>query len=104
MIRENIQMKYCAQLLNNGTVGKQTSFRDITHPNQVIAHFINVCPNDMNLIAVMNEKGDRWLYIVKKKGPLYKPKLLRVDHAQHNSYDVDLIMSGNKPIFRSDEI
>ena len=97
-------MKYQAQLLDGGKVVKQKSFNNVTHPNQVIAVFINDCSNYMNLIAIMNEKGDRWLYLVRKSSGMYKPKQLIIDHARYNSYDVDLIMSGNKPIFRRNEI
>jgi hypothetical protein len=57
-------MKYKIELLGNGGVQDSTVV-SATHPDQTIRAFQPI-PQGVTAIAVMNQRGDRWLYTVQQ--------------------------------------
>ena len=93
-------MKYKFEILDNGTVVLRGE-HDGTHPNQIIRRILPNIRNQITVVGVMNEMGDRWQYVIKFYVVNGKPKYT-VSQKQltenYSKYDVDLVFANAKPI------
>lgn len=90
-------MIYKVEVLENGTV-TNASFMQVTHPNQVMKRITPFIKTQRTAIAVMNKKGDKWLYVVQKtqKGIQVRPEIVRQSATKR---EVELVFAGARPIF-----
>ena len=90
-------MKYKFEIIKDCKVAESGDMI-VTHPNQVIKHINKYLNNETNIVAVMNESGDRWLYIIKKHG---ETNYIDQQPAKEklSKYDVDLVFGGARRIY-----
>ena len=99
-------MYYKAEVLENGRAIKQYLKNGVSHPNQVI-HSLNGLILNSNrpiFMAIMNEHGDRWLYIIEPSSKGYKPRVMKKDRGHFNKDEVKLILCNQRPIYRGEEL
>jgi len=95
-------MKYKGEIVLSGNVVGQTII-EATHPSQIARQMTQVIKRKypkqkMFILFIANERGEVWMYGVKKIDETYNIKPLLMQIPALNTNEIYMVFSGNKMI------
>jgi len=97
-------MKYKTEVMSHSVIQAEFYYDNLSHPAQAVRNVVKKMKGKFNyfLVLVVNDLGNTWKFSVMKKpdGKLYV-RLIEKSNYYLTRDELDMIFTGNRPIFRS---